>query len=149
MQLPSTSWSCDLSQSTASGYVSLSAEQTLTHSRFTRSTLLPSPPSLQLPGFLCVTRFATQTSQTLGSNCGCMFWGCPFSTDTVVWFSDLFAVLWVQNNLQTWQRFKMANSNQNIFENGVLFRAVFRRQAVCGQKFVIMLGFQFKLVLCW
>ncbi len=52
MQLPSTSWSCNLSQSTASGYVSLSAEQTLTHSRFTRSTLLPSPLSLQYIVFI-------------------------------------------------------------------------------------------------
>ncbi len=45
MQLPSTSWSCDLSQSTASGYVSFFG-RTDSHSHITRSTPLPSPPSL-------------------------------------------------------------------------------------------------------
>ncbi len=56
------------------GYVSMLAEQTLTHSRFTRSTLVPTPPSLQYAKLIicqdheflaCCTCLTTNTSTQL------------------------------------------------------------------------------------
>ncbi len=110
MQLPSTSWSWDLSQSTMSGYVSLSAEQTLTHSRFTRSTLLPSPPSLQfVGGVLTLTTLVcfAGLGHCIVNKCHCLVW-------TVFVFSRPLWVLTQKNSgkqqethisrNQTWQK---------------------------------------------